>query len=237
MTFNSYGFNTTPLNTPTPERLRKLYKIRAGDTPEGRERLRAYYEALGRFIAMFAEVETAVTQTLWLYAGTRPTIAKVVFAGAKIDISLTYIKQLAEAVDAPQEARADLEYILQQLGIINGVRNAVLHYGATSIAEGNAVVSNALRAKSEPTVFPISPTALDEMTFDLRKIIYHLHYRHMGRQGPRGDYGKAVLDGALSAAWRYKHPTPPKTHPKGAQQKQPRKRDLKRPGQPRPFQE
>jgi hypothetical protein len=37
-----------------------------------------------------------------------------------------------------------------------------IHHGATSIAEGNTMVSNALKAKDEPVVFPISPDALND---------------------------------------------------------------------------
>jgi hypothetical protein len=217
--FNTAPFNTQPLNSPRP----RLYNIPVSETPEGKERLRAYYEALGRFVDIFARVETAVTLTLWRYAKTSPEIAKIIFAGAKIELGSTYIKQLAEATGAPPEARDDLTNVLQQLGIINSVRNAVLHYGATSVAEGRAIVSNVLKAKGEPTVFPISPTALDEMTTDLRIIALHLNYRHLGRPLPRGSLGTETLDKALSAPWQYKHPVPPPARSKAAERPRSRK--------------
>ena len=142
------------LDSPT------LYIVPASETPEGKERLRAYYEALGRFVDFFSRVETAVTLMLRLYAKTSPEIAKVVFAGARIETGSTYIKQLAEATKVAKEQRDDLENVLQQLGIINGARNLILHYGATYVAEGRGTVSDVLKARDEPTVFPISPTVL-----------------------------------------------------------------------------
>jgi hypothetical protein len=200
--------------------------VPASATKEGQERLHTYYESLGRFVDMFSQVETAVTLTLWRYAQTKPEIAKVIFAGSRIDIASAYIKQLAAAT-ATTDQRADLENVLQQLGIINGVRNAGVHYGATSVAEGRAVVSNALRAKNEPVEFPISPKALDHMTVDLRKITFHLNYNHLGRPRPGGALGQTSLDGILRAPWRYKHPAPPKAQSKRAASRPPRNRDSK----------
>lgn len=185
-----------PDNTPSPY------------TATGDPR-RAYYEALGHFINAFSRVETLVTLTLRKYAQTPTEIAKVIFAGAKIDLSSRYIKQLAEATGASSTARDDLESVLQQLGIINGVRNSVLHYGAAGISEGNAIVSDALKAKGEPTVFPISPEILEQMTRDLNKISIHLQYRHLDVDSvERPD---VVLERILRLPWLYKRPQLPKS--------------------------
>ncbi|MEJ0075357.1 MAG: hypothetical protein WDO17_07895 [Alphaproteobacteria bacterium] len=108
---------------PPDDAITRLYKVAAENTDEGKERIRAYYEALGRFVDTFARVESVVTQTLWKYANTPSKIGKVIFSGARIENGSQYIKQLAEATGAPQESRDDLENALQQLGIISRVRN------------------------------------------------------------------------------------------------------------------
>jgi len=182
------------------------YVIPASKTPEGQTRLREYYEALGRFVDLFARAETAVTLTLWHYAKTAPAIAKIVFAGTRVEQGSKYIKQLALATGASKVLRDDLEDVLQQLGIINGARNAILHYGTEpeSVAKGKAIVSDALRAKAQPTTFPISPTVLNEMISDLYKIIGHLNLRHLGRTKGYTILGDPTLD-----TWRYKHPSQP----------------------------
>ena len=125
------------------------YVIPASATKEGEERLRTYYEALGRFIDMFSAVETAMTLTLWHYAKTPPEVAKIILAGVKIELGITHIKKLVVDTGAFPDKQADLEYVLQQLGIVNGARNDILHFGATSIAEGQAIVSNALKARGD----------------------------------------------------------------------------------------
>jgi len=194
-----------------------LYRIPASQTPEGKKRLTEYYEALGRFVDMFSRVEAAITLTLWHYAKTSPEIAKVIFAGARVESGSTYIKQLAAATGAATELQDDLEDILQQLNIIRGARNEILHYGAEpeSVAKGNAIISDALKAKGKPTTFPINPTLLDQMRNDLHKIIAHLKMNHLGDKK-----GYTILGDPRLVTWQYKHP--PQPHRSGKKGQGPR---------------
>src|SRR3954470_13597851 len=76
-----------------------FYKVPASETSEGKERIRAYYESLGRFVDKFARVEAAVAHTLWVYAQSPAKIAKVIFAGTRVEGGSTYIKQIADSAD------------------------------------------------------------------------------------------------------------------------------------------
>jgi hypothetical protein len=223
------GFGWGPFGSRPFSTLPSWYTVPASETEEGKKRLSDYYEALGRFIDMFARVETAITLTLWHYAKTQPEMGKIIFAGSKIEACSTYIKQLAAASNADKELRDDLEGVLQQLGIINGVRNKVIHYGAESVAEGDAIVSDALKAKGEPDRFPISPPILDQMTADLTKIAAHLNEIHLKRHS-----GLTILGNPIHSAWRYKHPLPPKESTKKADNPRSRKRGPRPPRPPRP---
>lgn len=205
-----------------------IYRIEAAHTTKGKERLREYYGALGRFVDKFSRVEATVTLTLWHYAKTPPEISKIAFSGARIETSTQYIKQMAKATDAPQNLRDDLDDVFQQLGIINGVRNDILHYGAEFVAEGNAIVSDAFKAKGQPYSFPISPTALNEMTDDLDKIIAHLKTLHLNDH-----QGYTILGNPVHSPWRYKHPVAPRTRSKKVEDQRAETRD---PKQPRPPQ-
>lgn len=194
-----------PPPTETPN-VKRISYHQVHETKEGRQNEDAYYEALGRFVQMFAEAEAVVAQTLWAYAGTQPEVSKIVFAGTQTEHGSNYIKAIAKAINASADHQADLEDVFQQFGIIRGARNDILHYGATGIAEGQAVVSNAWKAKDKPKVFPISPLALSEMTEDCRKIILHLAYGHLGRPRPKGQATVLLLVSVLQSPWRYKHP-------------------------------
>ena len=228
------GFGHGPFGSRPFAALQDLftYTVPASDTEEGKKRLSAYYEALGRFVDMFSRVETTVTLTLWHYAKTSPEIARVIFAGARMDLSSTFIKQLAETTGAPTDLQTDLAEVLQQASIINKVRNDILHYGANFVAEGAATVSNFIRAKGEPSSFPISPDLLADMTKDLSKIWSHLEYLHLMPSKSFIDEtckeDIAVISEALSQIpWRYKHPAQPKERPKKAEGQRPRKHDPK----------
>jgi len=224
-------------NKPPPEEPRgskriSFYAVSASETKEGRDNESSYYESLGRFVQMFAEAEAVVAQTLWAYAGTKPEVSKIIFAGTQTDHAATYIKTIAKAVNASADHQADLEDVFQQFGVIRGARNDILHYGATGIAEGRAMVSNAWKAKAEPTVFPISALALSDMTEDCRKIILHLGYGHLGRPLPKSDAGKILLVNVLKGPWRYKHPTRPPSKTKKWKSAHAHKGDPKPPRQP-----
>jgi hypothetical protein len=130
------------------------YVVPASETKDGKKRLQEHYEALGRFTDMFSQVETEIALTLWYYAKSTKEIAKIIFAGTRIEVSSTYIKQLAKVTGTKIELQDDIEYIFKQLHDINSARNDIVHFGAESIAEGHGIVSNALKAK-EPRVFPI----------------------------------------------------------------------------------
>jgi len=127
---------------------------------------------------------------------------------------------------------ADVEPTFQQLGVINGMRNDILHHGASAIAEGFGIVTNAEMALSADRVtsFAISADILNKMTADLRKIIIHLHASHMGRPPLRGKHQE--IDAILLEPWQYKPqplhrasmPRPGKRgQPKGKSQKGPPK--------------
>ena len=81
MTFKT-PFNTTPFN----------YSVPASETPQGKERIRAYHEALGRFIDMFSRAEAAVEYVLRHYAETSTRVALVIFQNAGISISCCWFR-------------------------------------------------------------------------------------------------------------------------------------------------
>jgi hypothetical protein len=117
-----------------------------------------------------------------------------------------HLGRLAEIRKIEPAEWLQLEPVLRQLGIVNKLRNLILHYGTDNIAEGRGLVSNAKRALTieRVTPYPISPQILKDMTTDLSKIYLHLAVRHMGRQPLRGKH--PYIEKVLAASWRYKPP-------------------------------
>lgn len=196
----------------------------ASQTPEGKERLRAYYEALGRFVDMFSKAERAVHLVLRNYAKMTDGAARALLSGVRVDETRNRLSRLHEAKAMSDEDWVSVEPILQHLNEINGCRNEILHHGALTVAEGDGLVTNAAMALTVDRVtgFPISPDILADMTFDLRKIILHLYVRHLGRPPLRGDHPE--LQATLHAPWRYtRKPEPLAAKGKSARPDQPTK--------------
>jgi hypothetical protein len=182
----------------------KRWVIKSKDKAKRVVHTREYYTALGRFVHMYARVETALTLTLWHYARLKPEIAKIAFYNPGVEARITAITKMAKVKKISEESSEDLEDVFRQLRAINTARNSILHFGATSIANGNAIVSNALKAHGEPTIFPVSPPVLNLMTKDCRKIIAHLNYNHLGKS-PLSEDKKQVLAETLQSPWLYKY--------------------------------
>ena len=183
--------------------LRSFYKPIPSQTPEGKERLRAYYEALGRFVDAFSRTEHAAHSVLRFYAKMSIKGAQVLLSGVRVDETKNRLSRLHDAGMIEDADWKDIEPILQQLNTINGRRNDILHHGAEGIAEGHGVVTTARMAITEDRItdFHISPEILADMTEDLRKIRLHFHTRHMGRPPLLGIHPE--LSRTLHAPWRY----------------------------------
>lgn len=163
----------------------------------------AYFNALGRFVDKFAVVESFMAYSLWHYANTKKEIARAVFSGVKVNEAMSLMKRLMDARNIDSAKREDLEFAFQQLSIITGARNDLLHFGAVDVPSGAILVTNVLRAHlpERVTAFPVSKEILDNMTVDLEKILIHLRQHHMGLRPIKR---KAVQE-ILQLPWLYKH--------------------------------
>ena len=178
-------------------------------TPEARQRYQAYCLALGEFIDCFARAEVGLHIAFKHLTKMPDPVARALLSGARIEVTIGYLRRLAEVEFIDATEWKELEPVLTHLNEINDVRNSLLHYGAQKVEEGKAFITNVFRALTLDRVVktPISPMKLSAMTYDLRKIYLHLSARHMGRDDLTANYPE-VKD-VLAAAWRYIHVPPP----------------------------
>jgi hypothetical protein len=197
-------------NTPKP----------ADETDVGKKRLRAYHLALGRFVDTYAHTELLTHLVLRRQTKTSSDAARAVFSGVRTNEALGYFRRLADVGVISAEEWSLLSPVVDQLRLITGRRNDLLHHAADCVASGKGIVSNDALALTVDRVqsFPISSEILDEMTRDLQKINAHFLLRHMGRPSLRGKHPE--LQKVLTASWRYTppekspRPTPPKAKKK-----------------------
>jgi hypothetical protein len=168
------------------------------------EHVRRYWEALGRFIDAFAAVETHMQITLWHYADVTVGTARAIFSGVRTDTAASLIRRLMEVNDPGDEARKELTYLFKRLDLINTIRNDIVHYGAR-FSGGEAIVSTALKAHTQQRVreTTVSPEILDDLTYDLRKIVAHLSIHRARHKMPDRILAPDFL-AVLRAPWRYR---------------------------------
>ena len=95
----------------------------------------AFHSALGKFIQTFSTVEAWMQRALWCYAKTPEPIGRAVFSGVRIKEGMGLIGRICDVSRISSKKRADLKYIFGQLGIINDLRNDMLHYGARRLTK------------------------------------------------------------------------------------------------------
>jgi hypothetical protein len=91
--------------------------------------LKAYHAPLGEFISMFARTKAMVQETLAHYAKLDKDTAMALLSGVKIDQAKNYLNRIFEAKPYDESAKVELGAFMQ-IGIINDVRNDLIHYGA-----------------------------------------------------------------------------------------------------------
>jgi len=90
-----------------------------------------YYLALGRFVSAFSDAEATLLDVLWLSAKMRAPYAQAVLSGVRTEAAIGYINRIAEAKRWSEKKKANWQRLFTQLGLINKLRNDILHYGVS----------------------------------------------------------------------------------------------------------
>lgn len=165
-----------------------------------------YFDALGRFVDLFALAETAVQLAFWHHAKLDHDVARALLGGTRSEEVLNRLSRLTEVGKLDAAIFVNLKPILDQYNSINKIRNNILHYGSQTKVDGRRIISDWMRALThERTVsFQITNALLEDMSADLKKIIALLHTQHMGRPPLRGNHPE--LDALLRGPWQHKSP-------------------------------
>jgi hypothetical protein len=126
---------------------------------------------------------------------------------------MSFIRRIADAEKWRKERREEIEYLFSQFGMINKLRNDILHYGATDLATGLAepeewLLSNELFAHTADRIrqMHITPRLLEDAAADLLTISVRLGILGLGNA--LSARHRATLRSVLGGAWRYKPPPP-----------------------------
>jgi hypothetical protein len=186
-----------------------------------------YYEALGRFVAQFAELEGTMQIVLWHQARVSFEVGRAIFSGVRTDGAMDLIRRMNTAQQASQTIIDEFDYPFTQLNAIRDMRNSIIHYGARETTQGHRVTSKGFFAltANHAKESPVSTDILNDMTADLRKISAHLvsiKFRSQG--GALWPRAREALQPLLESSWRYKPPPQQNVRPGAAKSRNSRKR-------------
>jgi hypothetical protein len=189
-----------------------------------REPYKNYWRALGEFIHHFSYTERSMQSFLRHVAGTSDVIGRAAFSGVKVDAAMSLCNRILEAT-GKADLKARIEPVFQQLGIINGIRNNMVHWGASDAGNDDFRVTNSFYAATPDRVteFSVSLIELNAMMADLMKIDVHLGWEAAIEKSEINEHIERALRPTLEAAWLYKQrprPTQPKDSRKSAPKRQ-----------------
>ena len=125
----------------------------------------AFHLALGRFVDAFATAEHNLRFALAATAGVPREVAQAIFSGTRTDAAISFIGRLFEA--RCTRPTPEIDVALKRMHLILGVRNDLMHFGASSDGDyfttSNAAHTIERQAKSSR----LAISDLDDMTADL----------------------------------------------------------------------
>lgn len=148
-----------------------------------KRRLERYHTALGSFVAMFAEVELMLNFAVWHYSNVNKPMATAIFGPIRVEECSNKLRNIVTAHDLKGDRIKELMILLNQIQIIQKIRNDILHFGFDR--RTFIVTTETLAYRGKPIRQHITSTRiLRNMTVDLSIIHYfldlHLHAELIG---------------------------------------------------------
>lgn len=149
-----------------------------------------YEMAMGRLMIAWADAERELYHVLIAYSGVTDAVARALFSGTRMKAMMDFIKSIDFNSPLPIDRSADLAHVFPQIGIINDIRNHLVHYSSSNYSYNYKdlarVVANGRSSRyGSVTGYEISPETIDQITQDLYAIANHLNMHHgRHRSGP-----------------------------------------------------
>lgn len=173
---------------------------------ETKYQTKAYFEALGRFMHEFSQVEHMLHYRMAVELNLDMDLANAVLSGVKADQAIQNIKRIYQA--KRKELPPDMAEAFEHIAILNTARNEIIHYGAEATGDGpQRTVSTALKAHSPDKVkeWIVTPDILGDMHLDAEKAFHMLLVPLVPTLAPPKHAREALM-----RAWQYKYPSNPK---------------------------
>jgi len=179
--------------------------------------------AIGNFIQTFSMCEGNLLLVAIEQAKLDPILGKAIFSPLRVDDGITRIRRLMEAKKKRSKSARELENMLDQLAVINKLRNDLVHLGLWAghrHGTTHRVITNKWAAHARRLIRyrPVSVKIIEDATRDLDDIWLLIVWHSSDARWHKGDYAMRALRKAYPIGtplpWRYKYPEPKSSHRK-----------------------
>lgn len=185
-----------------------------------------YYDALGRFLAMYARAEATAQMLLWHVSEIDMETARIIWPSMRVKQITDMIRKLYR--DRSRDLPPLVDTALSHLNTLTGIRDDAVHYATETDERGNRYVSNLHQYfhLEDPAKAVVSVQLLHTLTTDLSIVILRL-MTAMPPGLPENEqaWKKAIED--APTPFRYKSPQQGKKNQekgRGGQKRPPRRK-------------
>jgi hypothetical protein len=165
-----------------------------------------FYISLGRFLHQYSLLETAMLTVLIGVSGVTLSVGKSIYSGTRIGTAKSYINRILDATDRAA-LKEQLRPYFDQIGLINSMRDEVLHYGATYDFSKNALIVSNERVAHTPDKLrriEVNPQLLDDLRHDTLRAYCGVLLCWVGGSSPPD--ARKYFESVVASPWRYKQP-------------------------------
>lgn len=164
----------------------------------------AFHLALGRFVDAFATAEHNLKFALATTAAVPREVAQAIFSGTRADAAISFIGRLFEARGT--RPGTDVDVALKRMQLILGVRNDLMHFGA-SLDGDHFTTSNAAHTiERQAKSIRLTISDLEDMTADLAAVSNRFIWLCVVNEPNAFPEAVQSLDAAARVPFRYKSP-------------------------------
>jgi hypothetical protein len=171
-----------------------------------------YHQSLGKFVTVFTVVEGLLTKAIGVGAMLPPKIAIAILSGStRVNSAMEITRRLLAAIEEIGKldpmVKLYMTQALDQLALINSIRNDILHFGPIPGSTDDVfVISNRHHVHLSRNLRErlVTPATLEDMSGDLVKIAAHIIVCMIDADIMKLDAPGNPFLPILQASWRYK---------------------------------
>ena len=165
-----------------------------------------FYISLGRFLHQYSLLENVMLSVLISVSGVTHSVGKSIYSETRVGAAKKFINRILD-LTGNSFLKEQLKPYFDQIGLINSMRDEILHYGAVYDHSRNALIVSNERVAHTPDKLKqiaVDPKLLEDLTHDTTRAYCGLIICIAGHSS--SPEALAYLQSVVASPWRYKQP-------------------------------